>query len=142
LISLKDLEQIYGALETEVSSLIASKLKAELKKAELERSWISDETVTLKNGKVMSIRKLVKDMAAFRNKLTALRVAISFIPTISIEFTWADSYKSLMTELAEVLETIKKKGNNAELFDTLEKLRDSKNTKITIQATCKYPTDT
>jgi hypothetical protein len=89
----------------------------------------------------MSIRKLVRDIATFRNKLTALRVAVSFIPNFSTEITLTDSYDGLITELAEVIDTIKKKGNNEELFDTLEKLRDSKNTKITIKATCEYPAD-
>jgi hypothetical protein len=44
-----------------------------------------------------------------------------------------------LIELTEVLKDLKKENKNKELFDILEKLRNSDNTKLKIQATCEYP---
>jgi len=43
-----------------------------------------------------------------------------------------------MIELTEVLKGLKNNNKNKELFDTLEKRRDSENNKFKIQVICDY----
>jgi hypothetical protein len=71
-------------LESEVTPLIVKALKEELNKSKVDRIWISSAQVELPTGKSTSVKKLIDDLTLFRNKLTALRVGIEFIPNLDV----------------------------------------------------------
>jgi retron-type reverse transcriptase len=143
--TLTRLEESYRILEKNISSLIVKELKKQFKLKPHERVWITEPLIENSIDLQHIFKIWIPKLVHLRQFLTSLRVAMEFIPTLSLDLDLESNleFKSSINKLNQKLndQTIK----NEEIVSCLKQIQEeaekfhSNFNKISIKAFCKYP---